>query len=108
MRRRAASYFWTDIETAVREVLIPLAATPPDDLKCARPYYLDYSRSESGWGPIVRRAAEEAFALACPQSSARQAAAFGAGRWVMLLKQPRLNPKVGAAVSDLLFSETKS
>ena len=88
MKHRAASHFWTAVEAAVRDVLIPLAANPPDELKCAGPFYLDYRRRESRWGPLVRRAAEDAFALACPQSSARQAAAYGAGRLAMLRNQP--------------------
>jgi CRISPR system Cascade subunit CasA len=106
-RLRAASHFWTAIETAVREVLIPLAAAPPDDLKCEQPYCLDYSRSDSRWGPLVRRAAEDAFALACPQASARQAAAFGAGRRAMLNKQPRPNLNPRAAVPEPSTTETK-
>jgi len=88
MKQRAASRFWTAVEASVRDVLIPLAASPPDELKCGGPFYLDYRRRESRWGPRVRDAAEEALALACPQSSARQAAAFGAGRWAMLRNQP--------------------
>ena len=88
MKQRGASHFWTAIETSARDVLIPLAANPPDELKCAGPFYLDYRRPESRWGPLVRRAAEDAFALACPQSSARQAAAYGAGRLAMLRNQP--------------------
>jgi CRISPR system Cascade subunit CasA len=107
MRQRAASHFWTAIESAVRDVLIPLAAAPPDNLKCDQPYCLDYSRSESGWGPIVRRAAEDAFALACPQASARQAAAFGAGRRAMLAKQPRPNLKTRAAIPEPSSADTK-
>ena len=96
-----------DYETAVREVLFPLAADPPDNLKCDPPYYLDYSRSESGWGPLVRRAAEDAFALACPQASARQASAYGAGRQTMLAKQPRPNLKAGAAIPEPSSNDTK-
>jgi len=107
MRQHAASHFWTAIETAVREVLFPLAADPPDNLKCDPPYYLDYSRSESGWGPLVRRAAEDAFALACPQASARQASAYGAGRQTMLAKQPRPNLKAGAAIPEPSSNDTK-
>jgi hypothetical protein len=88
MRTAAASHFWTAIEAGARDVLIPLADQPPDNLKCGEPFYLDYGRGESGWGPLVRRAAEDALALACPQSSARQAAAFGAGRLAMLRSHP--------------------
>lgn len=107
MRQRAVCHFWTAIETAVREVLIPLAAAPPDDLKCDPPYCLDYSRSESRWGPLVRRAAEDAFGLACPQASARQAAAFGAGRRAMLTRQPRPNLKARAAIPEPSTTDTK-
>jgi len=88
MKQRAASRFWTAVEASVCDVLIPLTASPPDELKCGGPFYLDYRRKESRWGPRVRTAAEEALALACPQNSARQAAAFGAGRWAMLRNQP--------------------
>lgn len=107
MKQKAASHFWTAIETAVREVLIPLAAAPPDNLKCDPPYCLDYSRSESHWGPLVRRAAEDAFALACPQASARQAAAFGAGRRTMLSKQPRPNVKPRATALEPSATDIK-
>lgn len=105
--RTATSHFWTAIEAAVHEVLIPLAAAPPDNLKCDPPYCLDYSRSETRWGPLVCRAAEDAFALACPQASARQAAAFGAGRRAMLAKQPRPNLKARAAIPEPSSTDTK-
>jgi len=105
MKQRAASHFWTAIETSVREVLIPLAAAPPDDLKCDPPYYLDYSLAESRWGPLVRWAAEDALALTCPQASARQAAAFGAGRRAMLAKQPRPNLRARATIPEPLSTE---
>lgn len=88
MRQKACSHFWTAIEGAAREVLIPLCASPPGELKCAKPYYLDYSRTELRWGALVKRAAEEAFAIACPRASARQAAAFGEGRLEMFQRQP--------------------
>lgn len=106
MKHYAASHFWTAVEAAARELLIPLAASPPDDLKCDPPYCLDYSRTESRWGPVVRQAAEDAFTLACPQGSARQAAAFGAGRRAMLARQPRPNLKFAAAVPELLSTDT--
>jgi CRISPR system Cascade subunit CasA len=88
LKQKAASHFWTAIEAAAGDVLVPLCGNPPDKLKCAAPYYLDYSRDESRWGPLVRRAAGDAFALACPRASARQAAAFGEGRMEMLRRQP--------------------
>jgi hypothetical protein len=88
MKQKACSHFWTAIEGAARDELIPLCVSPLGELKCAKPYYLDYSRTESCWGPLVKRAAEEAFAIACPRASARQAAAFGEGRLEMFLRQP--------------------
>lgn len=88
IRDKAAGHFWTAIEEAARDVLIALCVNPPDELKCAAPFYLDYARDDSRWGPLVRRAAEDAFSLACPRASARQAAAFGEGRWEMLRRQP--------------------
>lgn len=88
LKQKAAVHFWTAIEAAARDVLIPLCANPPDELKCAGPYYLDYTQKESGWGPLVKRAAEDALAIACPRASARQAAAFGEGRLEMLRRQP--------------------
>jgi CRISPR system Cascade subunit CasA len=88
MKQKACSHFWTAIEGAARDELIPLCASPPGELKCAKPYYLDYSRTESRWGPLVKRAAEEAFAIACPRAGARQAAAFGEGRLEMFRRQP--------------------
>lgn len=88
IRHKACSHFWTAIEGAAREVLLPLCSTPPNELKCAKPYCLDYTQKESRWGPLVKHAAEDAFALACSQVSARQAAAFGEGRLEMLRRQP--------------------
>jgi CRISPR system Cascade subunit CasA len=93
LKGKAASPFWTAIESAARDVLIPLCASPPDQLKCAGPYYLDYSRDDSLWGPPVRRAAEDALALACPRASAREAAAFGEARQKMWRSRPK--PKRG-------------
>lgn len=107
MRQHAAAHFWTAIEAAVREVLIPLAARPPDDLKCDPPYCLDYDQPASRWGPIVRRAAEDAFALACPQATARQAAAFGAGRRMMLAKRPRPEQNARPAILEPSSTESK-
>jgi CRISPR system Cascade subunit CasA len=88
MKQKACSHFWTAIEGAARDDLIPLCASPPSELKCAKPYYLDYSRTESRWGPLVKRAAEEAFVIACPRASVRQAAAFGEGRFEMFRRPP--------------------
>ncbi|MCX6927485.1 MAG: type I-E CRISPR-associated protein Cse1/CasA [Verrucomicrobia bacterium] len=92
--QNATAYFWTAIEAAVPGVLIPLSAEPPEALRCEAPYFLDYDRQEEGWGPIVRQAADEAFALACPLESARQAIAFGAGRIYMLKRRPRTRGRV--------------
>lgn len=80
MQQQAASHFWTAIEAGARDILIPLSAQPPDELKSSSSFKLDYRRSESRWGPIVRRAALNAYDLACPKGSARQAAAYGKGR----------------------------
>jgi hypothetical protein len=88
LKQKATAHFWTAIEAAARDVLIPLCANPPDELKCAGSYYLDYTQKESGWGALVKQAAEDALAIACPRSSARQAAAFGEGRLEMLRRQP--------------------
>ncbi len=95
VRGKAVAHFWTAIEGAVRDVLIPLCGNPPDALKCAEPYYLDYSREESRWGPLVKRAGKDAFALACPRASAQQAAAFGEGMMEMLRRQPVAKREVG-------------
>jgi len=89
LKQKAVSLFWTAIEASARDTLIGLCMNPPDDLKCAEPFYLDYSRDELRWGPLIRRAAEDAFALACPRATARQAIAFGEGRLEMLRRQPR-------------------
>lgn len=88
LKQKAAAHFWTAIEAAARDVLIPLCANPPDELKCAGPYYLDYTQKESGWGALVKQAAEDALAIACPRASTQQAAAFGEGRLEMLRRQP--------------------
>jgi hypothetical protein len=97
IHQRATAHFWTAIEAAVLEVLIPLSAEPPEALRCEAPYFLDYDRQEEGWGPIVRRAADDAFALACPLESARQAVAFGAGRKYMLKRRPRTKGRLISA-----------
>jgi CRISPR system Cascade subunit CasA len=90
LKQKAVSLFWTAIEAGARDTLIGLCMNPPDELKCAQPFYLDYSGDESRWGSVVRRAAKDAFALACPRATARQAIAFGEGRLEMLRRQPRL------------------
>lgn len=95
LKQKAASHFWAAIEAAARDVLVPLCGNPPNGLKCAAPYYLDYSRDESRWGRLVKRAAEDALALACPRASARQTAAFGEGRTEMLRRQPVTKRKGG-------------
>jgi len=100
IRSKAAAHFWTAIEGAIRDLLIPLCGNPPDELKCAAPYYLDYSRDESRWGGLVNRAGEDAFALACPRASARQAAAFGEGRLEMLRRRPVTKRETGQTWSD--------
>jgi CRISPR system Cascade subunit CasA len=97
MNQSATAHFWTAIEAAVPGVLIPLSAEAPEALVCGAPYFLDYDRQEEGWGPIVRRAAEDAFALACPLESARQVVAFGAGRQYMLKRRPRTKGRVISA-----------
>jgi CRISPR system Cascade subunit CasA len=107
MKQRAASHFWTAIEGAAREVLIPLCAELPDALKCGEPFFLDYSHRDSRWGPIVRRAADDAFTLACPQSSARQAAAFGAGRLAMLQNSPSVKTNVSQQEQEQPSTEPK-
>ncbi len=89
LKSKAVSLFWTAIEASARDTLIGLCLNPPDELKCGEPYYLDYSRHELRWGPLIRRAAEDAFAIACPRATARQAVAFGEGRLEMLRRQPR-------------------
>jgi hypothetical protein len=89
LKQRAVSLFWTAIEASARDTLVGLCMNPPDELKCAEPFYLDYSRDESRWGPLIRRAAKDAFAHACPRATARQAIAFGEGRLEMLRRQPR-------------------
>ncbi|MCX6924944.1 MAG: type I-E CRISPR-associated protein Cse1/CasA [Verrucomicrobia bacterium] len=97
MNQSATAHFWTAIEAAVPGVLIPLSAETPEALEGRAPYFLDYDRQEEGWGPLVRRAADDAFALACPLESARQALAFGAGRQYMLKRRPRTKGKVISA-----------
>jgi CRISPR system Cascade subunit CasA len=94
IRYKAVTHFWTRIESDARDVLVSLCVNPPDELKCAEPYYLDYSRHESRWGPLVRRAAEDAFALACPRASARQALAFGEARQKMWRSGPQPKRKI--------------
>ena len=94
IRYKAATHFWTRIESDARDVLIPLCVNPPDELKCAAPFYLDYARDESRWGPLVRHAAEDAFVLACPRASARQAAAFGEARQTMWGSSPQPMRKI--------------
>jgi len=108
MKQRAAPISGRPSKPPVREVLIPLAAAPPDDLKCDPPYYLDYSLAESVGGRLCGGQRKTPSPSPVPRPALGRPPPSGRDGGPCWQKQPRPNLRARATIPEPLSTELLS